>query len=125
MYEITVERTFSAAHAISIGGMVEPLHGHNWLVRVTIAGDALDSDGLLCDFHTIDELLAGICAPFHNANLNTTEPFDHTNPTAENVARFIASEMARQIDGDDIRVASVSVGEAVGCMATYRPGKTS
>ncbi|QYU66529.1 6-carboxytetrahydropterin synthase [Leptolyngbya sp. 15MV] len=55
MYEIDVQAEFSAAHAIRIAGIVEPLHGHNWHVTATVVGPELDADGLLCDFHTIEQ----------------------------------------------------------------------
>lgn len=125
MYEVTVERTFSAAHAIRICEVVEPVHGHNWLVKVSVCGHELDDDGLLCDFHTVEEMLAEICGRFHNGNLNAIPPFDRTNPTAELVAWHIAEELGRGLDGGDVWVSSVSVQEAVGCVATYRPGKPS
>ncbi len=125
MYELTVERTFSAAHAIRICGVVEPLHGHNWHVKASVCGHELDDDGLLCDFHTVEELLREICGRFHNGNLNTIPPFDQINPTAELVARHIADQLERRLGAGGVWVLSVSVQEAAGCVATYRPGKPS
>jgi 6-pyruvoyltetrahydropterin/6-carboxytetrahydropterin synthase len=126
MYEITVERTFCAAHAIVIRGQREPLHGHNWLVTASIAGDTLDEDGLLCDFHAVDRVLAEITEPFVNMNLNEVPPFNDVNPSAEHVARHIATELAARLKNELApggRVRAVSVTEAPGCCATYRPGK--
>lgn len=123
MFELTVEATFSAAHAILIGGEREPLHGHDWHVTACVAGDTLDAEGLLIDFHAFEESLAAILRPFRNANLNDTPPFDRTNPTAENVARHIARslvERARMPSAGNTRVAWVRVTEAPGCAATYR-----
>lgn len=124
MYEITVQADFAAAHAIVIAGQREPIHGHNWHVTVTLAGHTLDSDGLLCDFHTVEHTLREIVGVFHNRNLNDTPPFDRVNPSAELVARHIADSLAERL-GDDLqemaRIASVSVTEAPGCLATYRP----
>jgi 6-pyruvoyltetrahydropterin/6-carboxytetrahydropterin synthase len=35
-FDITATRTFSAAHQLRLyDGSLEPLHGHNWVVRVT------------------------------------------------------------------------------------------
>src|SRR4051812_27370017 len=35
-FEITTTRTFSAAHQLRLpDGSIEPLHGHNWRVKVT------------------------------------------------------------------------------------------
>jgi len=89
MFEISVSSRFSAAHAISIAGAREPLHGHDWHVTVVAAGPTLDADGLLCDFHTIESALRAITEQFHNNNLNDVGPFPTINPTAENVARRI------------------------------------
>lgn len=125
MYEIRVEHTFSAAHALTIGSAVEPLHGHDWRVRVTLEGPQLDADALLCDFHTVEDVLRDICKPYHNKTLNDAPPFDQgANPSAERVAQAIADELQIRI-GDALaphaRIVSVSVTEAPGCQATYRP----
>lgn len=120
MFELSIESRFSAAHAIRLGGAVEPLHGHDWLVTLTIAGETLDEDGLLCDFHTIEEALRSITARFHNRSLNETTPFNTLNPTAEHVAKHIADALAPMMPSE-ARIQSVRVTEAPGCAATYKP----
>lgn len=119
-FEIAIERVFPAAHAIVMRGERETLHGHNWVVRVVVAGHALDADGLLVDFHELERLLNAIVAPFNNANLNEAPPFDRLNPTAERLAEHVGVEMARQLP-KGVALVSVSVTEAPGCVATYRP----
>jgi len=122
MFELTVETRFAAAHAISIAGTPEPLHGHNWHVTAQVRGEKLDSDGLVCDFHTVQEMLGEIVSPFHNNNLNTTPPFDRTNPTAELLASYIATRLSASLDealAPHAKVHSVRVTEADGCAATY------
>lgn len=124
MYQITVDREFCAAHALVIAGTKEPLHGHNFQVTVTITGDRLDSDGLLCDFHTVNAVLKDVCRPFVNANLNETAPFDKLNPTAELIAKHIGDEMSSLLNealAPAARVDSVRVTETTGCAAVYRP----
>lgn len=118
MYLLRIERTFSAAHAITMAGVREEVHGHNWKVEATVAGPKLDADGLLVDFHALERSLDGIVGRFHNRSLNAVAPFDRTNPTAELVAGFIAAELAAGLPAG-VRVHSVSVGEAPGCTATY------
>jgi 6-pyruvoyltetrahydropterin/6-carboxytetrahydropterin synthase len=120
MFELTVQRVFSAAHAIVIAGMREPVHGHDWRVRATVAGPELDEDLLLCDFHALEAALDRIIAPFQNADLNATPPFDRVNPTAEAVARHIADALAADLPAG-VRVAAVAVTEAPGCEAIHRP----
>ncbi len=122
MYELSIEREFCAAHAIEMQGEREPVHGHNWRVTVVVAGDTLDADGLLCDFHEIERSLDGILAPWRNANLNDSEPFDQINPTAELIAREIGERIRRTLP-DGVGLLSASVTEAPGCRATYRPAR--
>lgn len=122
-FEITVDREFCAGHALRIAGTIEPVHGHNWRVTVGIAGETLDTDGLLCDFHTVEERLDGILAGFTNRHLNEVEPFSRgLNPSAENVARHIADRLADELGAMEpaARVAWVRVTEAPGCAAIYR-----
>ncbi|MCE2966831.1 MAG: 6-pyruvoyl trahydropterin synthase family protein [Phycisphaerales bacterium] len=136
-YELEVQGVFSAAHAIVIAGQRETLHGHDWHVTVTIAGDRLDGDGLLVDFHAVKKDLDEVIAGWHNRNLNETRPFDRVNPTAENVAGFLLEELSRRVRSRfpehpkkgtrrmstsrssraPVRVAKVRVTEAIGCAA--------
>ena len=120
MFELSVQRVFSAAHAIVAAGRREAVHGHDWRVTAVVAGDALDSDGLLCDFHELEGQIDRILAPFLNANLNETAPFDRVNPTAERMAQHIGESLAIALP-KGVRLKSLSVTEAPGCEATYRP----
>ena len=130
MYELRIEREFSASHAIVIGGAREETHGHNWRVTMVVEGPQLDEDGLLCDFHELERRLDATLAPFHNADLNRTAPFNRVNPTAEQIAAHIATHIATQVTAQvsaqegigagRATLRSVSVTEAPGCQATYR-----
>ncbi|MDX2146578.1 MAG: 6-carboxytetrahydropterin synthase [Planctomycetota bacterium] len=133
MYEIAVSAEFCAAHALSILGAREPVHGHNFRVVATVAGDVLDADGLLCDFHTVQETLESILSELDNRNLDELEPFAARNASAENIAAYIATELGDRLDAflaPAASVRSVSVTEAPGCVATYlvskqiRPGNS-
>lgn len=130
VYELTVQRVFSAAHAINIRGVRETLHGHDWHVTVAMTGDSLDDDGLLVDFHVLERVVDEVIAPFRNTNLNAAPPFDRLNPTAENVASYFGRAIERGLHAamrgtDDAaasttRLAWVRVTEAPGCAVTYR-----
>jgi len=136
VYALEINAHFSAAHAITMDGVVEPLHGHDWHVTVTIEGERLDGDGLLVDFHRLQGELAAVIGPFQNQNLNMVEPFSlGLNPTAELVARFIWQSLSDRLATwsqnqpkdhpratpapRHPRVSRVRVTEAVGCAATY------
>ena len=58
MYEVTVEDTFAAGHYLrNYKGKCENPHGHNYKVRVTLAGKELDKAGLLLDFKDLREVM--------------------------------------------------------------------
>jgi 6-pyruvoyltetrahydropterin/6-carboxytetrahydropterin synthase len=119
MFEITVTREFSAAHQLRLyDGSLEPLHGHNWRVTVTVAAPALDAIGVVMDFHELERRIDAIVAPMHNSHLNDHEAFARANPSAENVALHIAR--ALPLD-KPLTLLSVEVWETPGCSAIYRP----
>ncbi len=126
MFEISVDAAFAASHAIRLpDGSLEPLHGHNWPVRVTVASDTLDGIETVMDFHDLEKLVASILAPWHNRHLNDVAPFTDgqgglaVNCSAERVAWWIGEEVKRQLP-PRVRFLSAAVGEAPGCTATYR-----
>jgi 6-pyruvoyltetrahydropterin/6-carboxytetrahydropterin synthase len=126
VFELSITADFSAAHAIRIKGHPEPLHGHNWHTTAVFAGDSLDDDGLLVDFHLLERTLRAITSELNNRNLNDSPPFRALNPTAEHVARHLADELLRRLPADATaraRLISLTVTEAPGCAATYRPSR--
>ncbi len=125
MYEISVSRVFSASHAIRLyDGSLEPLHGHNWSVEVAVAATQLDSIDVVMDFHLLETLVDRLLAMVNNRHLNEVQPFSPTpggiNPTAERVAWWIGTEVAKGLP-TGAKLVSAKVGEAPGCVATYRP----
>src|SRR5256885_14549177 len=93
-FEITTTRSFSAAHQLRLyDGTLEPVHGHNWKVKVTVSAPRLDSIGVVMDFHELERLLDEIIAPMHNRHLNELPAFEALNPSAENVASYLARSL--------------------------------
>lgn len=120
VFELTISSSFSAAHALVIQGVREPVHGHDWQVEVLVGGVDLDEDGMLCDFHELEGRLAGIIAPFQTANLNDDPAFSSINPSAESVARHIGERFLIDLPAA-VRLLRVSVTEAPGCKAAWIP----
>ena len=122
-FEVMRERTFSASHQLrGYQGDCERLHGHNWIVRVHLEGQELDDQGMLLDFHELDEVMAEALAPFEHRHLNEVPPFDELNPSAENLARVIAERVSRGLDGRSVRVRCCDVWENSRSRARYLPG---
>jgi 6-pyruvoyltetrahydropterin/6-carboxytetrahydropterin synthase len=89
MYEVTVEDSFAAGHYLrEYKGKCENPHGHNYKVRVTLTGAALDKAGLLLDFKDLKEVMKHVIDRLDHQMLNEIEPFIQLNPSAENLARY-------------------------------------
>jgi 6-pyruvoyltetrahydropterin/6-carboxytetrahydropterin synthase len=117
-FAIRTTRTFSAAHQLRLSdGSLEPLHGHNWRVEVTVAAASLDSIGVVMDFHELERLVDQIIQPIHNHHLNELPAFAKMNPSAENVALHVATNLRLPAD---VRLESVQVWETPENSAIYR-----
>ena len=123
MFEVCVENSFSAGHALrGYQGKCENPHGHNYKVRVTLAGDALNKIGLLVDFKELKSVMNQAIDQLDHQYLNDIEPFREENPSAENIARHIyRSIKARLIMeiGGSIQIKKVKVWETASSAATY------
>lgn len=96
MFEVSVEESFSAGHALrGYRGKCENAHGHNYKVRVTLEGPALGSIGLLYDFKDLKEAIQCAIRKFDHQYLNEIAPFDAVNPSAENLAKYFFEEITR------------------------------
>ena len=125
MYELTIERTFNATHALRLyDGTVEPTHGHDWLVKLTISADRLDAIDVVIDFHVLERQLADVLVPMQHAHLNDLPAFASVNPSAERVAQHVADAMAAALP-PHVALVSAAVTEAPGCVAVYRPDRPS
>jgi len=125
MYLLTVTGSFSSAHALrDYGGPCERLHGHNWRVEATVSAGELDDRGLAVDFRVLRDHLGEICDRLDHRLLNELEPFDKLNPTSENLARYLAGELASKLRGADppVRVREVRVWESDGASAAWING---
>ena len=118
-YEISVERTFSAAHALrGYKGKCENLHGHNWRIRVSVNGQKLDKMGMLVDFTDLKSALDAVLKKLDHTNLNDINPFNTINPTAENIAAYIHDGL-KKYQLPQIKISGVEVWESETSSAKY------
>jgi 6-pyruvoyltetrahydropterin/6-carboxytetrahydropterin synthase len=125
MFQVSVEETFSAGHALrGYRGKCENPHGHNYRVQVTLAGPELDSIGLLCDFTQLKQVMRAIIGGLDHQFMNDLEMFRTVNPSAENLAKYFYDEVTRQLKDlpAGARVTDTIVWETDTTSAQYRPG---
>lgn len=90
MYRISKEFHFSASHqlhGLRPGHPCGRMHGHNYIVKVTLAGETLDERGFLLDYGDLKPFGQWLDDTLDHQHLNDILPMQ---PTAENMARAFA-----------------------------------
>ena len=121
MYTVSVETSFNASHELAFAdGSKEPLHEHDWQVKVEVAVKELNASGFVMDFQILQATIDKAIKPLNNVKLEDVEYFDPQkhNASAEEVARFIYDNIAPHMP-DTVELASVEVTEAADCRAKY------
>lgn len=106
MFTVTKRMTVSGAHKLNLDypSKCSNLHGHNWVITVTLKRKELDKNGMVYDFTKIKEIVNKLDHVF----INNVVDF---NPTAENIARFLCNIIPYCV--------KVTVQETEGNEATY------
>ncbi|OGV67045.1 MAG: 6-carboxytetrahydropterin synthase QueD [Lentisphaerae bacterium RIFOXYA12_FULL_48_11] len=122
MYELSVKMHFSAAHHLSgYDGKCAEMHGHNWEIEVFVAGEKLNSIGILVDFRLLKEMVGDVLGELDHADLNKLDSFKTANPTSENIARFVCERLFDKVKDIGCRVSRVLVRETPETSAIYIP----
>ena len=123
MYEVTVEDTFAAGHYLrNYKGKCENPHGHNYKVRVTLAGKQLDKAGLLLDFKDLRDVMKHVIERLDHQMINDIAPFTELNPSAENLAKYFfdeSNERLRSASNGRVHVKDVTIFETDSTTAKY------
>ncbi|MDD5449978.1 MAG: 6-carboxytetrahydropterin synthase QueD [Candidatus Omnitrophica bacterium] len=116
MYKIKVISDFSAAHMLrGYKGKCENMHGHNWRVEVSVYSDKLNGLGMVADFTELKKELNAVLEGLDHKNLNDLAYFKKSNPTSENIAKYIYD----RVNGQWSMVKAVTVWESDRSSATY------
>jgi len=119
MWLVSTESKFSAAHQLKgYPGECSGVHGHNFKVKVTVEGTVLKGVGFGIDFRKLSGILNEVIKRLDHKNLNELPEFGAINPTAENIARLVWSELKYKIK-DPIKLKEVQVWESDTNSATY------
>jgi len=124
MLTVSKQYTFDAAHSLPGHPKCNPLHGHTWTLEVEICCGPLrslekwlvDHNGMLMDFHTLNEIVRKILENYDHSSLNRQVSM----PTCENLIIQLCKEIDHQLP-DDLRVYSLRLQEGAGGWCTLRP----
>ena len=106
MYTVTKRIEISGSHQLNLPyeSKCKNLHGHNWVIDVTLKSEELDDNGMVLDFAKIKEIVNQLA----HAHINDIVSF---NPTAENMAKWLCDKIPHCV--------KVSVQETEGNVAIY------
>jgi 6-pyruvoyltetrahydropterin/6-carboxytetrahydropterin synthase len=120
MYEVSVREHFDAAHYLrGYQGKCENVHGHRFEVVVNVRARETDDVGMAYDFTKLRQQLGEIVSRFDHTCLNDVPPFDNINPSSENIASAVCSELQVRLKEAKVSLYSVQVWESPHSAVTY------
>jgi 6-pyruvoyltetrahydropterin/6-carboxytetrahydropterin synthase len=128
-FELNKDMHFAAAHFVphDSAGKCQFMHGHTYVVNVTIAGNTLDDAGFLVDFRQLKNLIE---KRYDHTLLNESPEFDTVYgtgeavfPTSETLARQIAYLVQDYLNSQpaNAKLLQVIVRETPESYVVYRP----
>ena len=122
MYQVSVEQHFDAAHFLrGYQGKCEALHGHRFRVVAKVKAPRLDDIGMAYDFAELKRHLRDILSRFDHTCLNDVPPFDKINPSSENIATTVYSELQERLTATPVSIALVEAWESPQSGVAYSP----
>jgi 6-pyruvoyltetrahydropterin/6-carboxytetrahydropterin synthase len=119
-YTLKIITDFAASHSLrDYPGDCQRLHGHNWKVEVEISAGQLDALGMVLDFKALKSDTQQIVKELDHHYLNEIPPFDQINPTAENIAAFIYTELAERLSQPHISIEAITLWETERASVRY------
>lgn len=96
MFVVSVQAHYDSAHFLrNYHGKCERMHGHRYVVELTLTTNELDEAGIAFDFVIVKKHLRDLAERLDHENLNELPPFDEIEPSAENQARYFYNQMKR------------------------------
>lgn len=104
---LTRRYAFSAAHDLSSRNRTlygkcgtHGIHGHNYVLHVTVGGAVQAGTGMVVDLRALDQVVAdAILERFEGRNLNEDPVFSTIPPTGQSLARVIWQQLVPSIPG--------------------------
>jgi len=113
MYDVSVSRTFVAQHYLTVPdpGPEGELHSHTFTVEATFRGPELNEYGYLVDIDHLTEAMDETVDTFRDQTLNELPAFEGLNPSAEHLARIVATALLDRLEPEGTTALELTVRE--------------
>jgi 6-pyruvoyltetrahydropterin/6-carboxytetrahydropterin synthase len=118
-FRISKEFSFSSSHqlhGLREGHPCGRVHGHNYVVKVTLSGEKLNGSGFLLDYNDLKPFGHWLDDELDHRHLNDVLNFQ---PSAENMAQYFAFMVENTVNVPEGVNISVSVSETPKTWATW------
>ena len=101
MTTISKDFTFAASHRLQHlpeGHPCQRLHGHNYVIRVTLEGAVDPATGFVLDYRALAPFGAWLDEHLDHQHLNDALPELFPGPTSERMAEHLLTVLTREVD---------------------------
>lgn len=108
--------TFEAGHFIPNHPKCGEVHGHSWVLKVSVKGE-LKENGMIMDFHDLKDLVQNnVLYKLDHKFLNNEFNFI---PTCENLVEWIWNELAGRVRGYGVELQRIKLAETANNFVSY------
>lgn len=112
MFDIFIKTHFAGAHHLrDYPGDCENPHGHNWKIKVTVRATRLDELGMGIDFKVLKKIVKEAVDKLDHRDLNNLPAFREINPSSENIAKYLFTELKQPLAHDRYSLYSITILE--------------
>jgi 6-pyruvoyltetrahydropterin/6-carboxytetrahydropterin synthase len=122
MYTLSLSRSFRARHFLIGGdwGDENSPHSHPYRLDLRLEGPSLDVHGYLVDLVEVEALLDDQVSRHQDRMLNDLPDFAGLNPSLENFARILSTNLRERLQGNGLSALEVRLWESDSAWAGFR-----
>jgi 6-pyruvoyltetrahydropterin/6-carboxytetrahydropterin synthase len=112
-YELAIDIFFNARHHVVIEGYRGPDHAHSYRLQVRCRSRSLtQQDQVVIGYQTLRERIRQVASAYNNRFLNELPPFQHIQPTTENLTAVVFQQLTRTLQDLPVELVSVTVWDS-------------
>ncbi len=123
---IRIEGRFESSHYLYSympDGGDEPMHGHSWLIQVSLAHakKSIQENGICFDFLAVRNRFDQLIERIDHICINNLKEFHNINPTTENIARWFYQGLLKVTSSCEGKIKEIHLYEGPGNLAVFKP----